>query len=57
MLNPGQTLRSEAQESESNEVKLISVIYGIWAYYNGSHLYPIPYSFFFPNINQSNDYG
>ena len=49
VFNPGRTLRSEAQESNSNEVKLISEIDGIRAHYWGGHLYPIPHSFFFPN--------
>ena len=47
VLNPGWTLKSEAQESNSNEVKLISEIVDIWAHYWGGHPYPTPHSFFF----------
>ena len=56
-LNPGRTLRSEAQESDSNDVKLKSEIDSIWAYYWGGHLYPIPHPFFFQIINLSLDYA
>ena len=48
VLNPDRTLRSEAQERDSNEVKLISENYGMWAHYWGGHLYPIPHFFCFP---------
>ena len=49
VLNPGWTLRSEAQKNDSNEIKLISEIDSIWANYWGGHLYAIHHSFFFPN--------
>ena len=48
VLNHGRILRSEAQERDSNKVKLISEIDGIWAHYWAGHLYPIHHSFFFP---------
>ena len=48
VLNPGRTLGSEPWEIDSNDIKLISEIDGIWAHYWGGHLYSIPHSFYFP---------
>ena len=47
-MNPGRALRSEPRGRDSNDVKVISEIVGIWAHYWGDHLCPISYSFFFP---------
>ena len=48
VLSPGRALRTEPRESDTNDVKLISEIDGVWTHYWGGHLYPIPYSIFFP---------